>query len=54
TAATSPSCHRHHRPPLGAAPVPLEPPHFSLRFPTGPSLDPLSWSPETAPKQTGF
>ncbi|KAI5316866.1 hypothetical protein L3X38_036573 [Prunus dulcis] len=50
-AATSHRRHRHHTPPLGEALVPLEPPHFPLRFQTGPSLDPPSWSPKTAMKQ---
>ncbi|BBH01818.1 ZWICHEL kinesin-like calmodulin-binding protein, partial [Prunus dulcis] len=39
-AATSHRRH-HHTQPLGA-PVPLEPPHFPLRFQTRPSLDPQS------------
>ncbi|BBH09874.1 ZWICHEL kinesin-like calmodulin-binding protein, partial [Prunus dulcis] len=33
TVATSRRRHRHHTPPLGAAPVPLGPPHFLLSIP---------------------
>ncbi|BBH09263.1 ZWICHEL kinesin-like calmodulin-binding protein, partial [Prunus dulcis] len=54
TATTSHHRHRHHTPPLGAAPVPLEPPHFLLSVPTHRHLDPPSWSPETATKRSCF
>ncbi|BBN70468.1 ZWICHEL kinesin-like calmodulin-binding protein, partial [Prunus dulcis] len=38
--------HRHHTPPLGAAPVPLEPPHSLLSIPPYHHLDPPPWSPK--------
>ncbi|KAI5334231.1 hypothetical protein L3X38_024364 [Prunus dulcis] len=42
--------HRHHTPPLGTAPVPLEPPHSLLSIPPQRRLDPPPWSPESATK----